>query len=560
MEKALLASEARFSVAFRAAPFAASIARASDGLFIEANEKYEKYFGWKREDLIGKTSVEVGLWPDVLTRLLWAETLKKNKTVLDYETTWVDKNGKKKQVNLSAEHIELDGEPYILAFIQDITARKEDEARIEYLAHHDALTGLPNRTLFRDRFALATGLAERAAAKVALLFLDLDHFKTINDTLGHTSGDALLGHAARQLLATLRDTDTVSRLGGDEFLIAITDIHDLASVSRTASKILESLDQPFQLEGRELRNSGSIGIAIWPDDGGDFDTLLKKADTAMYQAKAGGRNAFRFFTEQMNADALERLQLRTALHRALERNEFLLHYQPQIELATGRVLGIEALLRWQQEGQPLTPPAVFIPAAEETGLIVAIGDWVLREACAQAVHLQKPGLPLTIAVNLSAAQFRRGDLLRSVGHALAYSGLDPSLLELELTESVLIDDTEGVLTTIQHLKAMGLQLSIDDFGTGYSSLAYLKRLDVDKLKIDQSFVRDIVTDPDDAAIVRAIISMARTLKLKVIAEGVETEEIANLLRFFHCDEVQGFFYARPMPIDALKAWLRTYCP
>ena len=300
----------------------------------------------------------------------------------------------------------------------------------------------------------------------------------------------------------------------------------------------------------------SIGIAIWPDDGKDFDTLLKNADTAMYQAKRAGRNTWRFYTEQMNVDAVEQLQIRTALHRALENDEFLLHYQPQINLASGHVVGVEALLRWHCDKRELVAPGRFIPAAEDSGLIVPIGDWVLREACMQAARWTRQGLPeLSVAVNLSAVQFRRGDLERSVVRALSLSGLDPARLELELTESLLLVDSESVIETLRRLKSLGVRLSIDDFGTGYSSLAYLKRFAVDKLKIDQSFVRDIATDPDDAAIVRAIVSMARTLKLQVIAEGVESEDIDRFLCIFNCDEAQGYHYARPMPADALAEWL-----
>jgi len=559
MEDALRASEERFSVAFRAAPHAASIARASDGRFIEVNDKYEKYFGWTRADLIGKTSTELCLWPDVATREQWVEALQCEKTLLDFETVWRHKHGGVRQISLSAEYIEIEGEPHILAFIQDITERKESEARIEYLAHHDALTGLPNGVLFRDRFALAAAWAERADAKVALLFLDLDHFKSINDTLGHPAGDALLKLVAQRLRECVRETDTISRLGGDEFLIAITNIVDPQSVNQTSTKILEALARPFELDGRELTNTLSIGIAVWPDDGCDFDTLLKKADTALYQAKGAGRNTCRYYAEQMNVDALEHLQMRAALHRALENDEFLLHYQPQIDLASKRVVGVEALLRWNRGKQELVPPARFIPAAEESGLIVPIGDWVLREACEQARRWQSQGLPeMTMAVNLSAVQFRRGDLERSVAHALSFSWLDPALLELELTESLLLDDAEEVLATVRRLKSLGVQLSIDDFGTGYSSLAYLKRFAVDKLKIDQSFVRDIATDPDDAAIVRAIVSMAHTLKLKVIAEGVESEEIGRYLGVYHCDEAQGYYYARPMPANQFADWLKTW--
>lgn len=557
MEAALRASEERFSVAFMAAPFASSITRVADGRFVEANDRYAADFGWNREELIGKTSLEVGLWPDAESRKRWLVLLQEHGAVEDYETVGCDRSGNLRQVSLSSRYVDIGGEKHVLTFVQDITDRKEAEARIEYLAHHDALTGLPNRVLFRDRFLLATAWAERARAKIALLFLDLDHFKTINDTLGHPAGDELLKLVADRLRECVRETDTISRLGGDEFLIALTDVRDTQAVNLSANKILEALARPFELEGQELTNTLSMGIAVWPDDGDDFDTLLKKADTAMYQAKNAGRNTARFYTEQMNVDAVERLQTRAALHRALENDEFLLHYQPQIDLASGRIVGVEALLRWNRDGKELIAPNRFIPAAEESGLIVPIGDWVLREACAQAVRWTAEGLPeLLVAVNLSAVQFRRGDLERSVVHALSYSGLDPAWLELELTESLLLDDTDAVIGALRRLKALGVRLSIDDFGTGYSSLAYLKRFAVDKLKIDQSFVRDIATDPDDAAIVRAIVSMARTLKLKVIAEGVESEDIARFLRIFNCDEAQGYHFARPMSAEDLVDWFK----
>jgi len=554
--KALYASEQLFTVAFRSAPHAASIARASDGRFIDVNDKYEKFFGWKRDELIGRTSLEVGLWPDEKQRRQWLATLEREGTLLDYESVWEDRLGRPRQVSLSAEYVDLDGEPHIFGFIQDISERKEAAARIDYLAHHDALTGLPNRALFRDRFALTTAWAEQTAGRVALLFLDLDHFKTINDTLGHPTGDRLLKLVSERLRDCIRETDTVSRIGGDEFLIAINDVHDASMIDRTNERILDELARPFEVDGRELTSTLSIGIAVWPEDGADFDTLLKHADTALHQAKSAGRNTCRFYTERMNADALERLQMRTALRHALERSAFELHYQPQIELASGRVRGVEALLRWRRDDRETVSPASFIPEAEESGLIVPIGDWVLREACAQAVRWQACGLPeMTVAVNLSAVQFRRGDLERSVTEALGNSGLAPERLELELTESLLLDDADEVLATVRRLKAIGVQLSIDDFGTGYSSLAYLKRFAVDRLKIDQSFVRDVARDPEDAAIVRAIVSMAHTLKLDVVAEGVESGEIARLLAAYGCDSAQGYFYARPMPAEALGDWL-----
>jgi predicted signal transduction protein with EAL and GGDEF domain len=349
--------------------------------------------------------------------------------------------------------------------------------------------------------------------------------------------------------------DTLSRQGGDEFLIVLSGVPDLDVIARVMEKILERLTESFIIDGNELSTSLSIGIAVYPDDGNDYDTLLKKADTAMYQSKEAGRNTYHFFTEQMNIDAIEHLQIRNNLRKGLERGEFILHYQPQIDLGSNAVTGAEALIRWSHPEFGMMPPARFIPVAEDSGLITQMGDWVLLEACRQAVAWRAAGLPeLAMAVNISAVQFKRGDLEASVIHALSVTGLDPTLLELELTESILILDTERVLNTIQRLKVLGVKLSIDDFGTGYSSLSYLKRFAVDKLKIDQSFVRDMADDPNDAVIVRAIIQMARSLNLKTIAEGVETKRQADLLRLQHCDEVQGYHYARPMPADEFVSY------
>ena len=550
-------TEQRFKVAFRASPLAASITRLDDGVFVEANERFKDMLGWTSSEMLGRSAQALGLWPTPQARETWVAEMGKSGTLFDYETALIDRTGTAHQVSLSSELIDLDGVVHILAYMQDITERKENEARIEFLAHHDPLTGLPNRIMFRDRFTLGMAWAERSDSKVALMYLDLDHFKTINDTLGHPVGDQLLQQVAQRLRLSVRDTDTISRQGGDEFLIALTDVSDLDAVSQVASKVMGTLSAPFLIEGHELTATLSMGVSVWPDDGQDFDVLLQRADTAMYRAKSAGRNTYRFYTAEMNAQALEHLQLRTALHRALANHEFVLHYQPQLDLTSGQVVGVEALLRWQRNGGELVPPARFIPAAEESGLIVPIGEWVLREACAQAMRWQQAGLPeMTMAVNLSAVQFRRGDLLQSVTQALLDSGLEPSRLELELTESLLLDDAEQVLETVRRFKALGVCLSIDDFGTGYSSLAYLKRFAVDRLKIDQSFVRDIVNDPDDAAIVRAIISMARSLKLTVIAEGVETADIARILGLYHCHVAQGYHFARPMPANALADWLR----
>ncbi|OQA34573.1 MAG: Cyclic di-GMP phosphodiesterase Gmr [Betaproteobacteria bacterium ADurb.Bin341] len=436
----------------------------------------------------------------------------------------------------------------VITVSRDITERKAAEQKIEFLAYHDALTELPNRLLVRDRVRQAIAGAEREKSKVALLFLDLDNFKTVNDSLGHTTGDVLLKAVAKRLKECVRGSDTLSRQGGDEFLIVMPGLESPEAAAPVLDKIRDHIQHPFEIDGNELMTSVSIGVALYPDNGRDFDTLLKKADTAMYRAKEHGRNTYRFFDAQMNVNAVEHLNFRNGLRRALECDEFVLHYQPQIELASGTLIGAEALLRWQHPDLGLVPPGRFIPVAEDSGLIVTIGEWVLREACRQAASWPKcSGAAVGVAVNLSAVQFKRGNLEKAVLDALEASGLDPARLELELTESILIRDTEEVLATVRQLKALGVKLSIDDFGTGYSSLSYLKRFDVDKLKIDQSFVRDMATDPEDEVIVRTIIQMAQSLDLRTIAEGVETEQMLSHLKLFHCDEVQGFHIARPMP-------------
>ena len=442
---------------------------------------------------------------------------------------------------------------------RDITERKQAEARIEFLAHHDVLTGLPNRILLRDRFEHALAVAERARSRVAMLFLDLDNFKRVNDTLGHAAGDQLLQQVVTRLSECTRDSDTISRQGGDEFILLLNDIPDQDAVERIASKILVKLAEPIEINGHELNATCSIGIALYPDDGSSFDTLLKKADAAMYNAKGAGRNIFHFFDDQMNQQSHEHLLLQNRLNRALYQAEFHLHYQPQLEIASGRVVGVEALLRWRNPDLGDVEPARFIPVAEDSGLIVPIGAWVLEEACRQAQSLrQADGVDLPMAVNLSALQFRRSGLVEAVAGALERSGLPPHLLELELTESILLQDVENTLNTVRQLKALGVRLSIDDFGTGYSSLSYLKRFAVDRLKIDRSFVRDLNTGPDNAAIVRAVIQLARSLRLGIVAEGVETETQLTFLREEGCQDVQGHLFSRPLSPADLKAFLRQH--
>jgi len=450
----------------------------------------------------------------------------------------------------------------LLAVIFDnVTERKHAEQTVEHQAFHDSLTGLPNRLLAEDRMTRAAAHAQRDRTMAALLFLDLDSFKGINDSLGHACGDDLIRAVAGRLLNCVRDTDTISRHGGDEFLIVLTGPRTSDAISTTARKILAAIALPFEIQGEPLLTTASIGIAVYPDDGTDFATLLKKADTAMYHAKEEGRNTYRFFDQRMNIGVAEQLRLRNGLRQALDNGEFELHFQPQIDLATDRVIGAEALIRWNHPDLGRVPPDRFIPVAEESGLIVPIGNWVLREACRRAAAWQSEGLEgVTVAVNLSALQFKRGNLKQTIVQSLTEFGLDPACLELELTESILIKNVEDVLATVSQLKALGLKLAIDDFGTGYSSLSYLKRFKVDKLKIDKSFVRDLATDPDDAAIIRTIIQMARSLNLRTIAEGVEDQEMLDLLRDFACDEIQGYLIARPMPGDEFVAFVRAHSP
>ena len=440
--------------------------------------------------------------------------------------------------------------------MQDITERKLAEERIEFLAQHDPLTHLPNRVLLRDRFEQAMAGAHRERDGLAVLCVDLDNFKHVNDTYGHAMGDQLLIEVVSRLRRCIRETDTICRQGGDEFIVIASQFGGIGALSQLAQGIVDAVSEPANIGTHTLNTTASVGISVFPSDGGDFDTLLRNADTAMYQAKAAGRNSYCFFTEKMNADAHERLRLQTQLRQALPRRELLLDYQPQIDLLSGRVIGMEALIRWQHPELGIVSPARFIPLAENSGLIVPIGEWVLEEACAQArAWLDRDAPPLTVAVNISAVQFQRGTLVETLGRALDRAGVPPGVLELELTESVLLQDLDSAFSTIRDLKALGVRLSIDDFGTGYSSLNYLKRLKVDKLKIDQSFVRDIATSADDLAIVRSVIQLGKTLQLRVIAEGVETSDQLDFLKRNGCDEGQGHYFCRPLPPAALTEWL-----
>ena len=438
--------------------------------------------------------------------------------------------------------------------MHDITERKLANERIERLAHFDQLTGLPNRTLLNDRFRYALSLAQRSGETLAVMFLDLDHFKDINDTLGHHVGDQVLMEVAKRLKTSLREEDTLSRQGGDEYIVILPG-SDADGAALVASKLIEVVAQPCQIEQHELIVTPSVGIAIYPHDGQSLELLSKNADTAMYRAKREGRNGFRFYTPEMQTHSARNLKLANVLRHALERHELQLHYQPQLSLQDGHIVGVEALLRWEHPEMGMVSPVEFIPIAESTGQIIQIGEWVLRTAARQLKNWMDGGmLPMTMAVNLSAVQFRQNDLPELVNRILDEEKLPHHFLELELTEAAAMDNPRAAINVMDKLHEHGIRMSIDDFGTGYSSLSYLKQFNVYKLKIDQSFVRDITDDPGDRAIVTAIINMASSLGLQTIAEGVETASQLNFLRLQGCNEVQGYYFSKPLTAKQFEAF------
>jgi diguanylate cyclase (GGDEF)-like protein/PAS domain S-box-containing protein len=451
------------------------------------------------------------------------------------------------------------GDPAVAGLVincRDVTERKQAEEMIEHLAYHDALTDLPNRTLLKDRLTVALAHGRRKGLTPAVLFLDLDEFKVVNDTVGHAEGDRLLQQVAEELTGLLRDGDTVARMGGDEFTLVLPEVACVEDAVEVAARVLQRLRRPWLLHGQEFHVTASIGIAIYPGDGEDAETLLRNADTAMYGAKKKGRDNYQLYTPEMNARIAERLALENSLRRGLELGEFVVHYQPQVNISTGQVVGVEALVRWQHPERGLILPGEFISLAEETGLIVRLGEWVLRTACAQNKAWQEAGLPpIRVAVNLSVRQFQERGLMDTVSQVLRETGLDPAFLQLEITEGAAMDDADFTITTLRNLREIGVQIAIDDFGTGHSSLAYLKRFPIDVVKIDRSFVRNLTIDATDAAIATTVIAMARSLKLQVIAEGVETEEQLAFLRAHDCDEMQGYLFAKAVPALTLQGIL-----
>ncbi|HMV63554.1 MAG TPA: EAL domain-containing protein [Rhodocyclaceae bacterium] len=487
------------------------------------------------------------------------------------ETTAFRASGEAFPVEMSVNEARLADRPHFIAILRDITERKQAERRLSYLANYDSLTGLPNRSLFRERLERAMGRTRRNGRQLALMFLDLDRFKNINDTLGHEAGDQLLRHVANALIANLRSTDTVSRatldestesitvsrLGGDEFTVLVEDITSPAAAAQVATRILAAIAQPFEIHGERLYISTSIGVTLYPHEAEDLDGLVKQADMAMYRAKELGRNTYFFYNDELNTEMAERHALEASLRHALERREFHLHYQPKACLRSGRVTGVEALLRWTPSSGQRIGPDRFIPILEDIGLINQVGTWVLRTACAQIAAWKTAGLPpLRLAVNVSARQFRQPNLPEQIAGLLAEHGLAPADLEVELTESMLMEDSEQSRDILSRLGTMGIQLAIDDFGTGHSSLAYLKRFNVHALKIDRSFVKDTPEDPEDSAIATAIIGLSANLKIRVVAEGVETQAQADFLQQQGCDEMQGYLLSAPLPPREFAIWLR----
>jgi len=443
---------------------------------------------------------------------------------------------------------------------RDVSAARAMADQITHSAEHDFLTGLPNRMLLNDRVNQAIALAPRHHKRVAVLFLDLDGFKHINDSLGHPTGDKLLQSIAKRLVECVRGSDTVSRQGGDEFVVLLSEVERSEDTAITARRMLQSVAEAHSIDHHDLHVTTSIGVSVFPDDGLDAETLIKNADTAMYQAKENGRQSYKFFKPAMNVRAVERQAIEESLRRALERQEFAVHYQPKVSLKTGEITGAEALLRWTHPVRGPIPPGQFIPIAEDCGLIRPIGNWILREACRQARVWLDAGLPLaSMAVNISAVQFRNESFLPGVFATLEETGLDPKFLELELTESVLMKHAESTEVILKTLRARGVQLAVDDFGTGYSSLSYLRRFAIDALKIDQSFVRQITTTPSETTIVTAVISMGRSLNLRVVAEGVETTEELAFLQAHQCDQAQGYYFSRPVAAPQFADLLGTQC-
>jgi diguanylate cyclase (GGDEF)-like protein/PAS domain S-box-containing protein len=555
-DQALHSSELRYRTLFErnlAGVFRSTL----EGRILECNESFARIFGYASpEEALHKPALDFYLRPG--DRKTFLTRLSERHTVSNLEMCARRRDGTPVWVLENATLVEgPDGAHSLIeGTVIDITERKRAEEQVKHLAFHDALTGLPNRLLLNDRLTVALAQAHRSRQKLALLFLDLDRFKIINDSLGHTVGDELLRRVAERLHACVREGDTVARLGGDEFVILVTRISSDSDADTIAHKVLAAVRLPFGVEQRDFFLTTSVGVSLYPADGIDAETLLQNADTAMYRAKEQGRDNYQLYAPAMNSRAAERLSLENRLRQALQNEELVLHYQPIVDLRNGRVRGAEALLRWRHPERGLLAPAEFIPLAEVSGLISPIGRWVLQTACAQAREWQTLGNPrFTMSVNLSPRQFLQTDLVSQVADALSSNGLDAGSLDLEITESNAMENAEITVNTLWELRRLGVGISMDDFGTGYSSLNYLKRFPIDRVKLDRSFVRDVVTNPEDGAIVRAVISMAHTLRLVVVAEGVENQDQLAFLRQHRCDEMQGFLFSPPVEPEEFQKLL-----
>ena len=530
-----------------------------DGRFLFLNAYHSQITGIDPAKAIGRETSEV-LGPEAGSRSKTLDNMviAGNKPLNSYEEEIVDRSGNRR-VFLTTKSPLRDAANQIAGVLTsslDITDRKAAEGHLHFIAHHDALTELPNRTMLREQLGLQIARSRRGDRKFALHLIDLDDFKNVNDILGHSAGDTVLIEISKRLMAIRGKGDVVARLGGDEFAILQTNVSCSADAAAYATEIGRIIAQSHSVAGEKIETTASIGVTLHPADGNDFEEMLRHADLAMYQAKAEGGNQHRFYATDMNTLARRAVALDTELRQAIEREEFLLYYQPQIDIKSGKLVGVEALLRWQTSDGEIVGPASFLPRAEENGLIVPINEWVLREACRQAVAWQRMGFPhLRMGVNLSPVQFRKQSVPLLVARALADTGLDPRRLDLELTENIVMENTESVAVQLAQLRELGVLISIDDFGTGFSSLSYIKHFPIDRLKIDQSFIRDLMSDPSDAAIVQAIISLGDKLNLDVIAEGVETPEQLEHLRAAGCLEAQGYYFGRPMPASEFSEYM-----
>jgi diguanylate cyclase (GGDEF)-like protein/PAS domain S-box-containing protein len=557
--QALRAAEQRYHSLFENA-IEGMFRTTPDGQYLDANPALARIYGFEtpQELMHSLRDIRRQLYVSPARREEFMQAIRVRGLVAEFESQVYRRDGSIIWISENARAV-LDEDGQVSHYdgtVEDVSERKSYQARIEQQANYDALTGLANRVLLNDRLRQGIHAATTFNAKLAVLFVDLDHFKYINDSLGHQAGDGLLKVMAERLRSCVRDGDTVARLGGDEFVLICNGQTSAQEVQRLAERVLEVIAEPWSHELGEFHVTSSLGVALYPADGEDAPTLLKNADAAMYRAKDSGRNTLQFFTPALNAHLTERLEMERGLRRALEKNQLLLHYQPRVDLGTGAIVGAEALVRWLTPGEPLIAPARFIPLAEETGLIVEIGRFVLRSACIQNVRWQAQGLPpIVVSVNVSPRQFRHDNFVETVAATLRDTGLEPQYLELEITEGMVMNDAPRLIQMLGELRAMGVQISVDDFGTGYSSLSYLKRFPLHRLKVDRSFIADVTTRSDDAAIVHTIITLGHNLGLKVIAEGVESAEQLEFLRRNGCDEMQGYYFSPPVGADKLATLL-----